>query len=99
MEQPNLQDLVERLRLQLPSLKAEYRVQELGIFGSYVRGEENAASDLDMLVTFDETPSLLRFIELEHELTDLLGIDVDLVMRDALKSRIGEHILAEVQPV
>jgi uncharacterized protein len=89
----------EILRQQLPSLSRRYHVASLGLFGSYVRHENRPDSDLDVLVTFAETPSLLRLIELENHLSDLLGVKVDLVMRDALKPQIGRRILAEVVPV
>jgi predicted nucleotidyltransferase len=87
------------LRRQLPSLARLYHVASLGVFGSYVRHENRPGSDLDVLVTFSETPGLLRLIELENHLTDLLGVKVDLVMREALKPQIGRQILAEVVPV
>jgi len=74
-------------------------VRSLGVFGSYVRHEQRPNSDLDLLVTFSETPGLLRFIALENELTDVLGVKVDLVMRDALKPAIGTSVLAELVPV
>jgi predicted nucleotidyltransferase len=44
-------------------------------------------------------PSLLTFVNLQNYLSDLLGVPVDLVMREALKPRIGERILAEVKPI
>jgi len=91
--------LRDMLRRQLPSLATRYHVASLGLFGSYVRHENRSDSDLDVLVTFSETPSLLRFIELENHLSDLLGVKVDLVMREALKPQIGQRILAEVVPV
>ncbi len=84
------------LKQYLPLLREDYCVSSLGLFGSYVRGEQNADSDLDILITFSETPSLLQFIALEDHLTDLLGIQVDLVMRDALKPHLGQRILEEV---
>lgn len=87
---------LNQLRDQLPLLAARYRVRSLGVFGSYARQEQRSDSDLDLLVTFDDPPGLLKFIELENYLTDLLGVKVDLVMKDALKPRLGEHILAEV---
>src|SRR2546430_2285175 len=87
------------LREQLPSLAARYQVASLGLFGSYVRGTQRPGSDLDVLVTFHETPTLLRLIELENYLSDFLGVKVDLVLRDALKPRIGERVLREVVPV
>lgn len=94
-----LTSLRETLRQQLPVLAERYGVDSLGLFGSYVREEEQAASDLDVLVTFRETPGLLKFIELECHLGDVLGVPVDLVMKDALKPRIGLRILEEVVPV
>ena len=90
---------MEMLHQQLPLLVERYQVKSLGIFGSYVRQEQRSDSDLDLLVTFGEPPSLLRFIELENYLTDVLGVTVDLVMQDTLKRRIGERILNEVVPV
>jgi uncharacterized protein len=87
---------IEELRKRLPDLEKRYKVKSLGIFGSYVRGEQHSRSDLDLLVEFYDPPSLLKFIELEYYLTDLLGIKVDLVMKDTLKPAIGKRILSEV---
>ncbi len=100
MEQRDqLPKIVEQLQQQLLRLTERYHVQSLGVFGSYVRRQQHMDSDIDVLVTFEEPPSLLQFIELENELTDTLGIKVDLVMRDALKPTIGRRILNEVVPV
>ncbi len=79
-------------------LKEKYGVKELGVFGSYVRGDEKEGSDIDILVEFypDAEMDLITFVELEEFLSDLLGIKVDLVMKSALKPRIGKHILKEV---
>ena len=68
----------------------------MGVFGSYVRGEQHEDSDVDVLIDFEQSPSLLKFIELENYLSDTIGIKVDLVMKRVLKPRIGENILAEV---
>ena len=89
----------EKLRRQLPLLAIDYRVKSLGLFGSYVRREQHEQSDLDILVEFHEAPSLLKFLELENSLSDMLGVKVDLMMKDALKPRIGQRILEEVEPV
>lgn len=86
---------LELLRDHLPSLEQRFRVRSLGVFGSFVRHEEHEGSDLDILVSFTEPPSLLGFLALENHLSDLLGVKVDLVMEDALKPRIGERILRE----
>jgi len=84
------------LRQYFPEIKEKYSVSYLGIFGSYVRGEQTNNSDLDVLVEFNETPGLLKYIELEYYLSDLLGVKVDLVTRTGLKPIVGKHILNEV---
>jgi len=81
----------------LPVLRAEYHVHTLEVFGSFVRGEARIGSDLDLLVTFDEVPSLFRFVALENHLSDVLGIKVDLVMKDSLRPNIRRFILEEAQ--
>jgi uncharacterized protein len=87
---------IEELRQRLPDLEKRYKVKSLGVFGSYVRGEQHPGSDLDLLVEFHDPPGLLKFIELEYYISDLLGMKVDLVMKDALKPAIGKRILREV---
>ena len=77
-------------------LQERYKIRELGVFGSYIRQEQTEASDVDLLVEFSETPSLLKFVNLENYLSDNLGVKVDLVQKSGLKPRIGERILAEV---
>lgn len=87
---------VKILRQHLSELREKYSVIYLGIFGSYIRGEQTKDSDLDILIQFDQKPGLLKYIELENYLSDLLGIKVDLVMKSALKPNIGKRILNEV---
>ena len=60
---------------------------KVGIFGSFARGDNNKASDIDILVEFKEAPSLLTLIKLENDLTDILGVKVDLVTTGALKNK------------
>ena len=96
---PNLGTFIAKLREHLPTIADRYEVHSLGVFGSYVRNEQDVGSDLDLLITFYTPPSLLKFVELENYLSDLLGVKVDLVMKDALKPRIGERILSEVVTV
>jgi uncharacterized protein len=84
------------LRSHLPALREQYSVASLGLFGSYVRGEQKKRSDLDVLVEFEDAPSLFAYGELEDHLSGLVGIKVDLVMKKALKPYIGQRILDEV---
>ena len=93
---PSLDDLRARLQAEKPQLAQRYAVQSIGVFGSFVRGEAEAGSDLDLLVEFTEPPSLFQFVRLKNELSELLGIPVDLVMKSALKPSIGKRILQEV---
>src|SRR5215211_2723982 len=92
----SLEKILEELRQQIPMLAERYSVDTLEVFGSYVRSEQQKDSDLDILVTFKEVPSLLTFIAIENYLSDLLGVKVDLVMKDSLKPKIGQRILREV---
>ena len=87
---------IKILRQQLPELRDKYSVIYLGIFGSYIRGEQTKDSYFDILVQFDKKPGLFKYIELEDYLSDLLGVKVDLVMKSALKPNIGRRILNEV---
>lgn len=68
--------LISLLRNQKSTLMARYKVTQIGIFGSYVRGTQQPQSDVDILVDFDEYPSLLEFVGLEDELSQQLGIKV-----------------------
>ena len=91
-----ISEIKAKIKDELEYLREEYKVKEIGIFGSYVRGDVEKDSDLDILVTVDLSIDLLAFIELEHYLSEKLGIKVDLVMKDALKPYIGKQILKEV---
>lgn len=76
-------------------LEKKFKVESLSIFGSYIRGEQNEESDIDILVGFYEAPDLFEFIRLENFLSEQLGIKVDLVMKSALKPRIKECVFRE----
>lgn len=93
-----LKEIQTILRQNLTEFQEKYHVQKLGIFGSFVRGEETDTSDVDILVEFAPNTrfGLFTFCQLENELSVLLQRKVDLVMKDGLKSRIGEQILREV---
>ena len=96
-----LAEIQRILKKEKPFFAEKYGVKELGIFGSFVRGEERGDSDLDILVEFEKPLrlDLIGFIELENHLSDVLGAKTDLVMKEDLKPRIGARILAEVVPV
>jgi len=95
----SLEEIRKDLRSHLPELRERYGITYLGIFGSYVRGEQKTTSDVDLLVEFDRPGTLLDFIHLQNDLVDLLGVRVDLVEKSGLKPAIRPYVLAEVVPV
>ena len=94
-----LEEVRVTLKSVLPDLKERYRVESLGVFGSYARGESKRTSDLDLLVEFGQAPTMFEFVRLERHLSEILGVRVGLVMKTALKPEIGKRILSEVVPV
>ncbi len=64
----------------------------IGIFGSYARNEQHSASDLDILVDFKKNINLLELIGLEQELTELLGIKVDLITVRSINQKLKSYI-------
>jgi predicted nucleotidyltransferase len=93
-----LDEIKETLRAEKVFLAQEYGVTEIGIFGSYVRGDQDPNSDIDVLVELERPPriSLLGLVDLQHYLGDLLGTEVDVAIKRNLKKRIGRRILSEV---
>lgn len=87
-----------QLRAELSTLRERYDVDRIGIFGAYVQGDQTEDGDLDLLVTFTETPGLIEFVGLEHYLEDTLGLPVDLGTPDGLKKGpAAENIGREVE--
>ena len=91
-----LEEIQEILRQKKPILRERFKVKEIGIFGSFVRGEEKDTSDLDILVELQRPVGLIKFVGLQNYLSDELGEKVDLVTKSALKPRIKKNILSEV---
>jgi predicted nucleotidyltransferase len=91
-----LKKIEETIKSTKPFLKEKFKVKDIGVFGSYVRGEQKENSDLDILVEFGERIGIFKFLELEEYLEDMLHLKIDLVSRKALKPTIGRQILKEV---
>jgi predicted nucleotidyltransferase len=93
-----LDQLIHHLKNLLPKIQDQYKIRSLGVFGSYVRGDQTVTSDLDLLVDFDPDSSigLIKICELENHLTQQLGIQVDLTLLNELKSQASQQILSEV---
>ncbi|MBF0334244.1 MAG: nucleotidyltransferase family protein, partial [Alphaproteobacteria bacterium] len=86
---PNLDDILTRLRALQPSLRRRYPIRSMGVFGSYARGEQREDSDVDVLVELGDDLDLIAYAGLQIELSDALGVPVDLVEREALRPRLA----------
>ncbi len=89
------EEILERLARHLPSLREEFGITRLAVFGSVARGEEGPESDVDLLVEFAAPPGLFAFVRLKHRLEALLDRPVDLVTPGALREEFREQILRE----
>jgi uncharacterized protein len=93
---------IEEIRSILEEHKDEvsrkYKVREIGIFGSFVRGEQKKRSDIDILVEFDASniPGLLKLSQMERYLQKLLRQKVDLVIKSGIRPELKRGILKEV---
>lgn len=79
-------------RHEILRILSPYKPKKLGVFGSYARGENNRESDLDLLVDFGVSVSLLDIIGLEYDLSDSLGIKVDLITERALSPYLRPYV-------
>ena len=90
-------DPLTLLRRHEPEIKKRFGVATIGIFGSYVRGEERPDSDVDVLVSFKKGEETFdHYMDRKFYLEDLFGRKVDLVMKGAIKKQLKPSILGEV---
>jgi hypothetical protein len=91
----NLEEIKKIINEHKPILEERFKINSIGIFGSYVRKSQKKKSDIDVLVGFYETIDLFEFVELENFLRKILSVKVDVVMKETLKPRIKDRILKE----
>lgn len=91
----DLPTILAALRRLEPDLKSRYPLRQIGVFGSYARGEQRPNSDLDIIVDLEPGLTLIDLARLEDELSESLGLPVELAIKDALKPRIEKRILSE----
>ncbi len=89
----------EHLFKKIISLIKKYGVKKVAIFGSYARGEEKPKSDIDILVEFSERKSLLDIVGIEQELSDALGMKVDLLTEKSISSYLIGRIKKEMKVI
>jgi predicted nucleotidyltransferase len=77
----------------------KYNARRIGIFGSFARGEAGPGSDLDLLVDFKERKSLLTLVRIERELSEAVGMKVDLLTEQAISPYLIDTIKSELKVV
>jgi uncharacterized protein len=98
----NIIEIKKKINQKIDYIKENFQVKEIGIFGSFARGGYfvHEDSDIDILVSFNKGfKDFFNYMRLKYYLEDLLGKKVDLVIKDAVKPRLKEKILNEVQYV
>lgn len=90
-------EITRKLKEYLPEIKKRFKVKEIGIFGSRIKGKGRKKSDIDILVEFEKGfKTFDNYMDLKFFLEDLFDYKVDLVLKSALKERIKPYILSEV---
>jgi predicted nucleotidyltransferase len=91
------QKIFELLRQHQSQLNA-FGVKRIGLFGSFIRGQQKSGSDIDLLVEFSPTQKTFdNYMELSFFLEDLLQHRIDVVTPESLSPHIGSHIIQEVE--
>ena len=97
--QKSLEIVKEQLQELKPKLRKRFKVESIDIFGSYARGDQTDASDIDLLVTYSEGADLLLVAGLRSYLKRKLRVKVDVVSKKYLNPIIKEQVLNEAIPV
>ncbi len=87
--------VIDILRSHEQEIKKRFAVRRIGLFGSFVRGEETERSDIDILVEFED-PTFRNFMSLAFFLEDLFGRKVDLLTPEGISHRIRPFVEKEV---
>jgi uncharacterized protein len=87
----------QRIKDIIVSTLQEFNPEQIGVFGSYARGDQNSNSDIDILVKFNKEITLIQLIRLENQLSDKLNIKVDLVTDGALtNTKLRDYIYRDL---
>ena len=92
----NTEDLLVKLKELKPVITARFKAKEIGLFGSFVRGQQSAGSDIDVLVEFEDDADLFDLVGLALYLEETLKRKVDVVPKRALRAELREPVLREV---
>lgn len=92
----NKNEILNTLKELKPILERDYNITEIGLFGSYLRGEQTERSDIDILLDHKSGLTFFKLIDLENLLNKTFNVKVDIAFKKYLKKKIGENILSEV---
>ncbi len=86
---------LDKLRNNFNSLQIEFAISKMTVFGSVARNENSLSSDIDILVSFQKTPSIFLLEKLKKNIYNLLQVRVDLIVDDELEPTFCNRILKE----
>lgn len=92
----NKEEILRRLEELKEEVKKKYKVREIGVFGSIIRGEQKETSDIDLLVDFEDGADLFDFVGLSMFLEEKLNWKVDIVPKEDLRKELKESVMKEV---
>lgn len=92
----NKEEILRRLEELKEEVKKKYKVREIGVFGSIIRGEQKETSDIDLLVDFEDGADLFDFVGLSMFLEEKLNWKVDVVPKEDLRKELKESVMKEV---
>ena len=90
----NLQNII-RIKDKIKLIAEQHGAKNIGVFGSVVRGQEHQGSDVDFLVDMDSDRDLFDLMDLQEELSNEIGVSVDVVTRASLNRHIKEIVMRE----
>lgn len=89
----------QEIESKLVAILSKYDVQKIGIFGSYAKGVQRQDSDLDVLVNFKNVKSLLTLVRIERELSESIGVKVDLLTEQSVSPYLIDRIKSELKVI
>ncbi|WP_252228709.1 nucleotidyltransferase family protein [Caldicoprobacter algeriensis] len=87
-----LEDIIKVLKAHGKEVAEKYGIKNIRIFGSYTEGKQRETSDLDLIVVFEKTPSLIELVRIEEELGKMVGVKVDLLTEEAISPFIKPYV-------
>ena len=93
-------EIKNRLRAAMRKSPSRGKIKRISLFGSYLHGDSNADSDIDLLIEIsDDNMGFFEFAGIQYDLEQHLNAQVDLVEPEALSKYIRDDVLSEAQPV